>query len=282
MITDTTRSNPVLTGAATAPGARCDTPNSTNVDPHLADEGQWNPDVQHRLDGFMGRVERGEVDHPTAVFDFDGTLSRQDLGENFLKWQITNRKLKDVDYSQDIYRQYEDELKRDYRSGSAMCVSLMKGLEDKDVRAWAADFAKSHVEKNAFAGQRELVDRMLKAGVDVWIVSASAQYLVEAAAPHLGIAADHAVGVQAEVRDGVLTGNVPGIIPYREGKVAAIDLAVGRTPDFVAGNTWSDYEMVGSAKSVSLLINPADEPPHSLLRQAEANGWGIQDWPGEH
>jgi len=232
----------------------------------------WSPDVQTRIDAFVQRVERGEIEHPTAIFDFDGTLCREDIGENFLRWQIDNRKLRGVDYSRDVYGDYEAAVKRDHKTGYAMAVSLMKGLEEKAVRGWAADFARDHVDRHAFEAQRSLVDRLLKAGVDVWIVSASTQYLVEAAAPHFGLDPDHAVGIRAEVRDGILTGNVPEPITYREGKVDAIDRFIGRRPDLAAGNSWTDYEMLQTASTLAIMVNPSAD----LEPAARANGWAVQ------
>lgn len=236
---------------------------------------RWNPAVSARLDDFLARVGRGEIEHPTAVFDFDGTLCQDDIGERFLKWQIAEHKLRDVDYGRDIYQDYEHEVKRDTASGYAMAVKLMKGLEERDVRAWAADFAKDHVSRFAFPCQAALVDRMLRAGVDVWIVSASSQHLVEAAAPLFGVAPDHAVGIRAGVQDGRLSGETVGPITYRQGKVEAIDERVGRRPDFASGNSMADSEMLASAGQLALAINPSQP----LQERALAEGWAIQEWP---
>jgi len=245
---------------------------------YMSPDGQWNADVERRLDAFIDRVERGEIAHPTAVFDFDGTLCRQDIGENFLKWQVANRKLQGVDYSRDIFQDYQDEVKKDHATGYAMCVRIMKGLQERDVRAWAADFAREHTDQHAFERQKALVDRLLKAGVDVWIVSASAQVLVEAAAPHLGIAPDHAIGIRGEIKDGKFTGEIVGPVTYRQGKVDAIDGTIQRRPNFASGNSWTDYEILQYASEEALMINPAAD----LLTASEGNGWAIQQWPGDH
>lgn len=249
--------------------------------PGVACEGgdSFSPSVRGRLDSFLAAARNGEMEHPTAVFDFDGTLCRDDIGERFLHWQIDERKLQGVDYQRDIYHDYEMEVKRDAGSGYAMAVTLMKGLEEKSIREWADGFSRDHVDQNAFAAQRELVHELQQAGVDVWIVSASSQYLVEAAAPSLGIAPDHAIGIQAEVQNGILTGRTQGPITYRQGKVEAIDQVIGRTPDFAAGNSMTDYEMLESASHLALVINPAGGGPDSLRSRCEVNGWAVQDWP---
>ncbi|MEW6282485.1 MAG: HAD-IB family phosphatase, partial [Candidatus Eremiobacterota bacterium] len=185
-------------------------------DPHYSDLDRWNPEVEQRLESFLADVRAGKIEHPTAVFDFDGTLCKRDIGERFLQWLIDEQKI------QGSYSDYEEAVKRDPAEGYALAVKMMKGVAEESLKAWAAPFAAEHVQANVFPKQRELVSQLQEAGVDVWIVSASNRWVVEAAAPLLGIDPEQAVGISAVVRDGKLTDEIEGPVTYREGKVEAI------------------------------------------------------------
>lgn len=249
-------------------------------DPLMSDEYHWNPGVEKRIDEFIEKVKAGEVKNPTAVFDADGTIWRDDIGESFLRWLIKNRKLKDVDYSKDIYGEYEKMLQQDVGAAYAFSTSIMKGINEQDLQDWSTRFFPEHFSGNVFPKQKELFRRLQDAGVDVWIVTASNHWIVEGAAPHMGINADHVVGMRVEVENGVLTDKVIPPITYRQGKVDAIEKYIGKKVDFAAGNSMTDYEMLKSAKEMSLVINPRDAgpPDDNLMHLAKSNDWAIQKW----
>lgn len=247
-------------------------------DPYRSDENSWNPIAEAQLEAFLDRCRTGEIVDPVAVFDFDGTICKDDIGEGFLKWLIANGNLQDVDYSQDIYGQYEAAVQKDHATGYAFAVQLMQGIEEEKLREWAQNFANDFVPSHVFPKQRELIARLGEAGVDVHIVSASNRWLVEAAGPLVGVAADHAVGVQSEVKDGKLTNEIIPPVTYRQGKVEAIRKYVGEKVDFAAGNAWTDYEMCQFAGEMALMINPDQQGPDCLFRDALGQGWAVQKW----
>jgi HAD superfamily phosphoserine phosphatase-like hydrolase len=249
-------------------------------DPYLSDLDSWNPEVEKRIDSFLSRVKAGEIENPTAVFDADGTLWRDDIGERFLQWLIKNRHLQGADYSKDIYGEYEKLLEKDTGAAYAMATKLMSGINEKELAGWAADFFPSHFSSNVFPKQRELISRLQEAGVDVWIVSASNRWIVEGASPHMGVPQDHVVGIQTEVKNGVLTDRIIPPVTYRQGKVDAIREYIGEKVDFAAGNSMTDFEMLGFAKDTSLVINPKDSgaPDNNLMSLAQKGDWAIQKW----
>ncbi len=249
-------------------------------DPYLSDQSSWNPEVEKRIDSFISRVKAGEIENPTAVFDADGTLWRDDIGERFLQWLIKNRHLQGVDYSKDIYGEYEKMLEKDTGAAYAMATKLMNGINEKELIKWASDFFPSHFSSNVFPKQRELISRLQEAGVDVWIVSASNRWIVEGAAPHMGVSNDHVVGIQTEVKNGKLTDTIIPPVTYRQGKVDAIKKYIAGKVDFAAGNSMTDFEMLSFANDTSLVINPRDSgPPDSnLMSLAQQGNWAIQKW----
>jgi len=234
----------------------------------------FSPAVQSRIDAFLARVRDGEFEQPTAVFDFDGTICRDDVGERFLRWLIEHRKLQGVDYASDIYGDYEATLQRDHALGYSHTVALMRGIREDELRAWCGEFGRTHTESLVFSRQLGLIRELRAAGVDVWIVSASCEWLIVAVAPHIGVEIDRGVGVRSEVVDGVLTDRIIPPVTYRAGKVQAIQERIGRDVHFAAGNAMTDLEMLQAASGLSLVINPSDE----LRGHCVEHGWAVQEW----
>lgn len=247
---------------------------------HFSDENTWNPAVQKNIDKFIDRVKSGEIKDPKAVFDADGTIWKDDIGERFFEWLIKNRKLNDVDYSKDIYKEYEDEVKKDPGVGYTMAVTMMKGIKEKDLINWSKEFFPEHFMQNIYPKQKELIKRLQDSGTDVWIVTASNRWIVEGAAPYMGVNPDHIVGIQTEVKNGELTGKIIPPVTYRAGKVEAIKKYISDHVDFAAGNSMTDFEMLDFSRVMSLVINPKNEGPdeNNLMHLAEKNKWSIQKW----
>jgi len=249
-------------------------------DKYMSDINEWNPEVEKRVDAFLDKVKSGEIKDPKGVFDGDGTIWSNDIGERFLEWLIENKKLKDVDYSKDIYKEYEELVKEDPTKGFEKAVTLMNGIEEKDLKKWAADFFPQHFQHNVFPKQKELLSRLQEAGVEVWIVSASNRWSVEAAAPYVGIDPSHVIAMSTEVVDGKLTDRIVQPSINAAGKVEAIKKHIGNRVDFVSGNSMSDFPMLGFSSGMSLVINPKDAGPENsnLMALSEKHDWAIQKW----
>jgi HAD superfamily phosphoserine phosphatase-like hydrolase len=97
-------------------------------------------------------------------------------------------------------------------------------------------------------------------GVEVYVVSASADVMVERAVKHLGIAADHVVAMTPALSaDGVLLPELAGPIVYGEGKLAALDRArAGARASLLGafGDSTYDAAMLRAAR-VPVAVTPA-------------------------
>src|SRR5690606_25135018 len=122
-----------------------------------------------------------------------------------------------------------------------------------------------------------LITAAREAGLDVWIVSASAQPLVEELAGRVGIAPDRGVGGRMQVgEDGKLTstpqpcGNTSSeVMTYHEGKRCWINKVILGLPEaeqlaptpsqlapvLVAGDSDTDLAMLQDATGLRLVIN---------------------------
>jgi HAD superfamily phosphoserine phosphatase-like hydrolase len=245
---------------------------------YKSDINSWNPSVEKKINEFVKKVKEEEIKGQKAVFDADGTLWQNDLGETFLKWLIENKKLENADYSKDIYKEYEDLVKKDPGKGFIFAVTLMKGIDEKDLKNWAEDFFNNHFKENVYPKQKELIKRLKDAGVEVWIVSASNFWSIEGAAPYMGVEPAHVIAIKTEVENGKLTDKIITPVLHGPGKVEAIKKYIGDRVDLVSGNSMSDYDMLKFSTSLSLVINPSGKGPGSLMELAENYGWSIQKW----
>lgn len=108
----------------------------------------------------------------------------------------------------------------------------------------------------------ELVRALQGVGVEPFVVSASAEPIVEATAKHLGYPfdAEHVFGIRMALdADGRITTTSAADYPltWRQGKVDLIRQEIKAEPLLVAGDTFTDYEMLVAfaATEVRLLIN---------------------------
>lgn len=235
----------------------------------------WSPEINAALDHFLSRDLHGEV----AVFDADGTLWHEDVGEAFLHWLIDQKKLH-MPSDLDVYAHYEALCAQDKMIGYPYAAQAMAGMSEAEVRRLAANFFADHFRQNIYPGQRALIERLQRAGVQVWIVSASNQWLIEAAANYLGVPAAQVVGIRLGVERGLITDKIIPPVTYRQGKVEAIRKYIGKRPILVSGDSLTDYEMLLDATQMRLVINPKDKGPDeaNIYKLARQHGWLIQRW----
>jgi phosphoserine phosphatase len=216
----------------------------------------------------VGREVRGGL----AVFDGDGTLWRDDVGEAFLRHLVSLGWVRLPDGS-DPYEAYERAVERDRASGYAYAAQLQAGLEIERVQAEAGRFAASWIPPRQVGETRALRELCEAAGLVPIIVSASPLPIVVASAPLAGFAQDRCRGVEVRIRSGRFTADVVEPITYGPGKIAAarkaggIALACG---DSLAG----DLPMMEAAP-LAVAVAPASGSPLAL--EARKRGWFVLD-----
>lgn len=237
----------------------------------------WSPEIKSKIDAFFAK---GNLKGQVAVFDADETLWRHDVGEGFLKYLQDNKKLAMVPDGFDAFARYEALCAQNKWMGYPYAAQVMAGMQESDVKALAKDFFENHFQQNVYPAQKALIQRLQAAGVEVWIVSASNQWIVEAGAPSLGVPLNRVVGVRLDVVKGLVTANIIPPMTFRQGKVEAIQKYIHKTPVLVSGDSITDYEMLRTATALQLVINPKDKnaPADNIFRLATDHGWPIQRW----
>lgn len=214
----------------------------------------------------LGREEPGGL----AVFDADGTLWREDVGEAFLRHLVDLGWVTLPDGS-DPYAAYERAVDRDRARGYAYAAQLQAGLDVARVAAEAERFARAWVPPRLIEDAVALRGACERAGLTPWVVSASALPIVLAAAPLAGIPRHRCRGIEVEIDSGKFTANVIEPITYAAGKVAAARQA-GRLVLACGDSFTGDLPMLEAAP-IAVVVAPERGSP--LSAHAEQRGWFV-------
>lgn len=357
--------------------AGCSTPSSTETAgdgpvqpagdavPQLLPAGGWTEANRRALDKLLAELTASESKtRPVAVFDWDNTVIKNDVGDATMAWMIDHDLIaqppkKDwSETSQALTEQAQAALSKAcddagaagtwmtthgesgpnacgteiwsiYAEGEttagkpawaepttetmqrsyAWAAQLQAGHTPDEVRAFATKAFEERLEAPKDSGRyiriykpmRALITGLKGAGVDVWIVSASPQYVVDALARRVRVLADHVVGIRSVVADGKLTYDLQGcgsaadgdntVMTYDVGKRCWINKAIfglpadaqmsipdepTKRPVFAAGDSDTDVGMLVDATRLRLVID-RHEPRVMCLATANKDGkWLVQ------
>jgi phosphoserine phosphatase len=211
-----------------------------------------------------------------AVFDCDGTLWSGDAGSGFMRWTIEQGILSpeaiarlDLSYKGYLAGQVSE---------LAICgemVQIYAGIRESDMRAAAAEFFSTQIEKNIFPELLTLVRELQSTGTEIWAVSSTCDWVIEEGVKRFGIPADRVLAAQVAIANGIVTDTLIDV-PTDEGKVAALARIGITAPDAVFGNSVHDAAMLAIARSQkgacgAFPVNPSP----ALLTRAAAEHWPV-------
>lgn len=205
-----------------------------------------------------------------AAFDCDGTLWSGDAGESFFDWEI-KQGIVPAEVGQKMRARYAE-----YKAGKVseddMCgemVTMHRGLSEAEMMSAASEFMTRNFPGSVFPEMLELVERLQKAGCDVWAVSSSNEWVIRAGMKQFDIVEDRILATKAELHNGIVTDRLVRV-PSGPGKARALREAVPRKIDAAFGNSRWDVEMLGVATH-PFAINPTAD----LEATARQRGWVI-------
>jgi len=307
----------------------------TMLNPELA----WDNDNREKLDRFI-EENAWTPDHtraqPVAVFDWDNTVIKNDIGDYFFLWMLRHDLIKQAPQCNwkavsryltdsaaaemaEACAAYEPgqpmQTSRDsgcaaefisiYTSGKttsgteafagcnhqtfepayALASQLLAGYTPEQIRGFAAkaidealnaeigteiDMAGFHLDGwvRIYRQIQDLIGQLQKHGFDVWIVSASNQYIIETFAHKIGVNPDRVIGVRPLISsDGFLTYNLRGCGPVQDGENSLITYRMGK-------RCWINTEIFGCLPEEAMLKNPDPQK-----RQIFAAGDSDTDMP---
>jgi phosphoserine phosphatase len=222
--------------------------------------------------GLAGRLRAlgRELPSGLAVFDADGTLWREDVGEAFLRHLVSLGWVKLADGT-DPYAAYERAVDRDRAMGYAYAAQLQAGLEVAALGAEAERFARDWVPPRLVQDTLALRELCEQAGLVPLVISASALPIVLAAAPLAGIPRERCRGIEVRIREGRFTADVVQPITYSGGKVLAAEKA-GRLALACGDSFAGDLPMLESAP-LAVVVAPESGSP--LASEARTRGWPV-------
>lgn len=235
----------------------------------------WNTENTQAIEHFLVTNHQEGI----AVFDADKTLWGDDLGEAFFRWLIENKKLLNIDYTQDIYAEYEKKLAIDRQEGYTWIVGLMAGLPEVELKKWSADFFKQAFVQKIYHPQKTLISSLQKKGIPVWIVSASNRWIIEAGAAWLNVPASNVIGIDLLVDKGILTNQVKQPVTYKQGKILALQQRTQLPILLASGDSVGDQQLLEQAVKLSLLITHELNQKDTIAMLAVKNKWNRQYFP---
>jgi phosphoserine phosphatase len=214
----------------------------------------------------LGRTLPGGL----AVFDADGTLWREDIGEAFLRHLVHLGWVK-LPGGGDPYEAYERAVDRDKKIGYAYAAQLMAGLSQAAVEAEAVFFASEWVPPRRISDTAGLIELCRAAGLRPFVISASARPIVLTAAPLAGFEAANCRGIETVVRDGKYTEEIIEPITYAAGKIISAESA-GRLALACGDSLLGDLPMLEAAK-LAVAVAPRNGSPLSI--EAHRRAWPV-------
>lgn len=209
-----------------------------------------------------------------AAFDADGTLWSGDIGEELLRELALHRRLIHPPPG-DPFGVYERLFQHEPRRAFAFCVEVMRGLSVADVERWSDELYEARFSSRVFPSMKTIVEMLRRAGVRVFLVSASSAVSVRRAASALGLDPSLVLAVEGSVDGhGLFAGAVVPPVTCSEGKMEALRGRLGsEKPAIAFGNSVFDREMLAGAERAVLVAPRTSDRPVVVL--AEAQGWLI-------
>ena len=231
------------------------------------------------------------VSPQVAVFDCDGTLWSGDAGSGFMRWTIEQGLLSPEALA------WLDERYKGYLAGQvselAICgemVQVYRGLRESDMRAAAATFFSTQIERNIFPEMRDLIRDLQSAGTEIWAVSSTCDWVIEEGVRRFSIPANRVLAARVAIDSDSDSDSDAGLVtdtlidvPTDEGKVTALARVGLTAPDAVFGNSVHDAHMLAIARAQkgstgkqrgvvgAFPVNPSP----GLLQRAATENWPV-------
>ena len=239
----------------------------------------WNPGIKAALDQILKTQEPQKV----AVFDADGTLWHDDLGEAFFKYQIEHKLAPGLKGIADPWSHYRALCKTNTAAAYGWLAQINAGLPDNELLLQARAFYTGAFKDKINPNLRSLIQNLKNNNFEVWICTASIRWAIAPAMLDLNLDPRFLIAVDVQLDSkNRLTSKVVDPIPYRPGKKIWLDRKLPNPPLLVAGNSMGDLEMMSMALKLPLTIiflphlPEIKESEEGLMIEASKRGWPIQ------
>lgn len=216
-----------------------------------------------------------------AFFDVDNTLIRGASIYHFARGLAARSLLRPGDVARMTLRHLSFQLHgaEDVSQVDAVrqaALAFVAGRRVADMVQLGEEIYNETIASRIWEGTRELTQKHLAAGEQVWLVTATPVELAEILARELGLTG--ALGTVSEIEDGVYTGRLVRGLLHKEAKATAIQaLAELEGLDLARCTAYSDS--ANDLPMLTLVGHPNVVNPDRRLRaEAERRGWPVHEF----
>ncbi len=244
----------------------------------------WDEQVNMELESFL-EGSRIIKERKVAVFDCDGTL----LGQS--PYYLADEAL--YSYAENHYSGKEDSLSiakmtvidsllngnnvgMDYVKRR---ISFLSDLTIAEVEQIGEDMFYDKYQNKFYPEMKQLLANLKEYGFEIWVVTASPEILYQRfVSENTGIPLNRIIGVKSVIHDGKVTRKLVQPVPQDGGKADAIETFIKVKPQFVAGNSRGDLEMMNESVGLKLIVNPDNSKKMSNEEVANLNGKTLKEY----
>ncbi|MDZ4678647.1 MAG: HAD family hydrolase [Oligoflexia bacterium] len=239
----------------------------------------WFSEIKIKIEQVLSTT----TSNKSAVFDVDGTLWHDDIGEGFFKYQVKNQSAPGLRGISDPLKQYFNLEENDPDASYGWLAQINAGLSEQEMARQAQDCYELGFRKKIHQPVKKLIADLKKNSFDVWICSASIRWAVAPLLKDLGLPNDRLIGTEVSVTaDGILTDKIITPVPYRSGKKYWVEKKLKSKPQLVAGNSHGDLDILELATELPLSIiyqphrKEVEISEKKLMAAAQQRGWPVQ------
>lgn len=137
-------------------------------------------------------------------------------------------------------------------------IKFLSGLTPEEIGQIGNEMFHEKYQNKMYAEMKQLLANLKDYDFEIWIVSASPEYLYEQfCAEQLGIPQDRILGVKSLVTaEGVTTDQLVFPVPQDNGKAEVVNTFIKAKPLFAGGNSRGDMELMNTSVGLKMIVNP--------------------------
>lgn len=210
-----------------------------------------------------------------AIFDLDNTLIGDDSDHLWSQF-VCEQQLVDADdfarRSEQFYAEYQAGV-LDIDAYLRLTLGSLKGRPLDQLNAWHRRFMDNKITPIMLPKAAALIADHRQQGHELLIITATNRFITAPIAAALGI--ENLIACEAEIVNGVYTGEPSGIPSYQAGKVTRLHAWLADRDIGLAG-AWFYSDSHNDLPLLELVDNPvAVDPDDTLRARAVALGWPV-------
>jgi phosphoserine phosphatase len=113
---------------------------------------------------------------------------------------------------------------------------------------------------------------------EIWIITSSPEVLYQKfLSEYLNIPKNRIIGTKTVIENNKLTNKFIPPFLDREGKKDAIETFIKEKPLIVIGHSYSDIDMINSAKNIKIIVNPDNKAIHKSLGNKRVDEYAVKN-----